>query len=166
MPKLIEVDQGELEAAIDLVEEKGALPNLSSLYSQVSEAMGGTPSPQVVKARIKIWRIEVKTQPGRKKKEKVAAHQPPPVPSMAQKMDYIYTPAGKCPYKLTGSDTATVKQWANEVHSHGITQKIWYSPEALCYFSRQFFDISTPEYDGVKEIVKSLPMEESGHGSI
>ena len=158
MPKHIEVDQVELESAIELVEENGPLPSLLALSTQVSETMGGYPPPYIVKSRIETWQIEVKTKSGRKRNARPSVDNPSPSPSVGRNMTIIYTPSGPCPYKLLGTDKKMVEVWVEKITTDGYTRNVWYSKNALAYYVRQFYDIFSPEYEAVREVINRLPL--------
>ena len=148
----IAVDHDELESAIQMVEENGPLPSLVALYNAVSQVMGGDVSSMTVRSRIMEWKIPIKTQQSRPSPN--AAHKPivetDNIPGYAYRLKNIYTPAGKCPYRLPEINYDAVADWCQKVRNHGIEHGICYATDALIYFARQFFDINENDYKMVR----------------
>lgn len=61
-------------------------------------------------------------------------------------MRSVSTPAGACPVKLTAHDERTVLDWADDVLAAGEREGVRYAPEAIRYFVRHFYDMSSAEY--------------------
>jgi len=152
MPRT-EVDRDELESAIEIIEDDGPLRNLNALYNAVSESFGGSPSPATIKTRIESWNIQIKTQPGRKTKSVLHRLSKS---ANSLNLNAVTTPAGACPIKLKGTDFNTVKDWAHDVRKHGEMEGVFYLPQALAYFSRQFYDILSNEYLTVKHHIDTI----------
>jgi hypothetical protein len=74
-------------------------------------------------------------------------------------MTFIYTPSGPCPHKLTGTDKRTVEVWVDKITTDGCDRNVWYSKNALAYYARQFYDLFSPEYATVREIIDNIPLE-------
>lgn len=68
----------------------------------------------------------------------------------------ILAPAGACPVKLTSTDPDHVADWANNVISTGHQQGKHFSPSAIRYYVRTFYDMGSPEYD---EVINVLALE-------
>ena len=152
----VPIDREELEAAIQMVEDTGPLPSLSALYSAVAHVMGDDISPQIIKARVTEWDISIKTKPGRKQSTNVArtvTGERSTATRLSRKLHTIYTPSGKCPYRLPASDYDSVVTWASKVREHGLADKwngVYYLVEALIYYSRQAdFGFAPKELDDI-----------------
>ena len=75
----------------------------------------------------------------------------------------ITTPAGKCPvkpqrYKDGGfpdgpATDGEILAWAEEVRAAGWEKGLKFSVEAICYFTREFWPISTPEWKRVCTVI-------------
>ncbi|MCK9459504.1 MAG: hypothetical protein M0R80_07690 [Proteobacteria bacterium] len=58
----------------------------------------------------------------------------------------IMAPAGDCPAKLLGTEQETVIIWAEKVIQAGHAKGLHFSPSALKYFVRQFYDLDSEEH--------------------
>ena len=65
----------------------------------------------------------------------------------------VYTHAGKCPCKLDRVDREGVIEWANAVMESGMKQSLKYTPEAIKYWTRHFFDYDSAEHVAVCQIL-------------
>lgn len=54
---------------------------------------------------------------------------------------YVATPSGKCPVRLSSTEREDVELWAHSVVAKGEDEGIYYSPSALKYFVREFYDM-------------------------
>lgn len=77
----------------------------------------------------------------------------------------IMAPAGDCPAKLSGTDQESVIIWAEKVVEAGHKKGLHFSPSALRYFVRQFYDLETSEHQAVCDCLQfvgytKLPGEE------
>ena len=160
----VNIDREELIAAIQMVEESGPLSTLATLYDSIAKVMDNDASVSIIKARIEEWQIPIKTQARRRAAKKAA---PEPQPSLVPqgRLRPVSAPSGKCPYKLTSIDFDVVSDWASKVRSAGIGDSeyngVYYTLEALIYFSRQFFELGTPENKVVKDHLCFLDNESS-----
>ena len=156
MPKTVDLSQEELTQAIELAEESGPFATITELYKAVGDLL--KVSPATVCNRIKQWSVAHKTKAARQrqtanKPKPSAEHRPA---TITRQTLIIITPAGECPHKLKSTDPEDVSQWIEAVQSHAESNRQYLKPEAFVYFSRQFFDIGTDEYDLVKEHILSF----------
>jgi len=68
----------------------------------------------------------------------------------------ILAPAGKCPVRLQSTDPDHVADWAKNVLSAGHQEGKHFAPSAIRYFARTFYDIGSPDYN---EVVNILSLE-------
>ena len=68
----------------------------------------------------------------------------------------ISTPSGDCPVKLTGTDEASVKKWAEAVRSHYAVKSQFVTVEGLRYFARNYYNINSPEFRVVKSCLLDI----------
>lgn len=153
MPNRIEIDRNELELVIQLLEEDGPFGSLNALYKAVVETMEIDVTPQCIRARIAEWEIPIKTQPGRQGRKRTEPEEEEDFVdeyhAMRSRM-VVYTPSGKCPYKLIRTDRESVKHWADAVVEFGLERGLRYTSDALKYFARQFYDIFSEDYATIK----------------
>lgn len=157
MPKTVNLSQEELAQAIELAEESGPFATITELYKAVGELL--KVSPATVCNRIKQWSVAHKTKAAQRRRPRANKPKPPaehrPATITRQTL-IIITPAGDCPHRLKSTDPEDVNQWIEAVQSHAESNQQYLKPEAFVYFSRQFFDIGTDEYDLVKEHIHSF----------
>jgi hypothetical protein len=68
-------------------------------------------------------------------------------------MIIIHTPAGKCPFKLTGTSENEVLEWAESILSSGKQKEAFYNTAALNYYAQQFYRFGTEEYKIISNII-------------
>lgn len=132
-------------------------------------------SAPVAKLRIEGWTIPIKTAKARNftKTKKTDSIVPDPVPAKKSEPKVstdepkvsveiqrrrmasgscgcghlnIVAPAWACPVKLTGTDRETVAVWAGKVVDAGHKIARHYSPTALKYYVRHFYDLESEDW--------------------
>lgn len=73
----------------------------------------------------------------------------------------VVIPAGKCPIKLTSTSEESVLAWAQSVLDHGRKCLRTYATSALRYWVRDYYEIGTPEYRAVCEILGEMFLRQS-----
>jgi hypothetical protein len=68
----------------------------------------------------------------------------------------IIAPAGDCPAKLTSTDQESALVWAEKTIDAGHKKGLHFSPSALRYFVRQFFDLHSDEHQTVCDCLYSV----------
>ena len=77
--------------------------------------------------------------------------------AVAKALDYtgfqyfVYTPNGSCPVKL--KKTGKVSEWAESVLDAGLADNKFYTPSALKYFGREFYDYHSEKYKKLCRLV-------------
>ncbi len=66
----------------------------------------------------------------------------------------VLTPAGKPPCKPDGDTDEAIYNWAEQVRAAGWEKGEQYAPEAVCYYARCFWDINSPVFRRVKNLIK------------
>lgn len=79
----------------------------------------------------------------------------------------VYTPAGDCPFKLKDAEPENVLDWARRIQEWYAERGNRITKSGILYYSREFFDIFTPEYKAIKEILyyeqrQEFAMEDCG----
>jgi len=149
----MDIDRSELEMVIELIEEDGPLDSLTDLYYAINDAMSLDVSHATLKNRIDKWGISLKTKASRGRKPD--AEEDLSLYAVPRELP-IHTPAGACPYKLKGIDSETVAEWVKKVQAFGAEKGLRYLAPAFIYFSREFYEIFSDEYETVKSHVRAL----------
>jgi hypothetical protein len=65
----------------------------------------------------------------------------------------VRIPAGACPVPLKGRAPEIVVAWAERVRAAFEAQRQYLMVEGLIYFTREFYDFNSPEYQEVKAVL-------------
>lgn len=106
------IEQETLEAAIQEAEKDGPLTNQSVLWKEVAriynEKTGQNISHSVVYLRVKEWNIEVKTEPGKKRRSGPQMSQQDDIPLKTASKADLRTAIKKCCINCCGGDKKEV----------------------------------------------------------
>ena len=180
------VDRTKFEQAIQEVEANGPLATQSALFAAIAEKYNTLDAnckinPAISRLRVEGWAIAVKTLKARNFKKNGSAKSiiPDPLPPAkpveptkgisANKQRRmlasgscgcgflnVFAPAWECPVKLTGTDPDTVAKWAEKVMDAGHKLQRHYSPAALKYYVRHFYELQSEDWQTVVDNLLSL----------
>ena len=67
----------------------------------------------------------------------------------------LCTPRGACPATLRGTDRASVEEWMEKIRAK-TPDRVFYMKEAYRYWVRDSFDIGSPEFEAVQQVLDEV----------
>lgn len=150
---------------------------LTVAVAEIYNAMDGAAAiqPQVVGLRLKEFGLEIKTKKGKRGRSPGGTNRPreereprqeqcPQEPKKRRPRQepkddderpvfsrrlVVWTPAGKCPVKLSGTSKQEVREWAEAVIEAGFRQNKNYTHNAIKYFVRHFYEMFSENWNVV-----------------